>query len=129
MPFAVQWTGHLGPATAHRATAVEAIRFAIEMLGKGFADVLIVTRRTAARPTRQPNLRSLQERETVARRRPPFTDHAHFRAYPTVGELLHRASAGGHWSSTRVRCRRSDTRPMLAPEHCAGPAETVARIE
>jgi hypothetical protein len=42
MPFAVQWTGRLGPATDHRATAVEAIRFAIEMLGKGFADVLIV---------------------------------------------------------------------------------------
>ena len=42
MPFAVQWTGHLGPATTHRDTAVEAIRLAIEMLGKGFADVLIV---------------------------------------------------------------------------------------
>jgi hypothetical protein len=42
MPFAIQWTGLLGPATSHRDTAVEAIRLAIEMLGKGFANVLIV---------------------------------------------------------------------------------------
>ena len=33
MPFAVHWTGRLGLATDHRATAVEEIRFAIEMLG------------------------------------------------------------------------------------------------
>ena len=30
------------PATTHRDTAVEAIRFAIDMLGKGYADVVIV---------------------------------------------------------------------------------------
>ena len=42
MPFAVQWIGHLGRATTHRDAAVEAIRFAIEMLGKGYADVVIV---------------------------------------------------------------------------------------
>jgi hypothetical protein len=41
MPFAIQWTGPLGPAATHRDTAV-AIRFAIDMLGKGYADVVIV---------------------------------------------------------------------------------------
>jgi hypothetical protein len=42
MPFAIQWTGPLGPAATHRDTAVAAIRFAIDMLGKGYADVVIV---------------------------------------------------------------------------------------
>jgi hypothetical protein len=42
MPFAIQWTGSLGPATTHRDNPVEAIRFAIEMLGKGFDGVVIV---------------------------------------------------------------------------------------
>jgi hypothetical protein len=34
--------GAFGPATTHRDTPIEAIRFAIEMLGKGFDDVVIV---------------------------------------------------------------------------------------
>ena len=42
MPFAIQWTGSLGPATTERNTSVEAIRYALELLGKGFADVVII---------------------------------------------------------------------------------------
>ncbi len=42
MPFEIQWTGHQGSAMTHRATPAEAVRFAIEMLGKGFSDVVIV---------------------------------------------------------------------------------------
>jgi hypothetical protein len=34
--------GSLGPAKTNRDNPVEAIRFAIEMLGKGFGDVVIV---------------------------------------------------------------------------------------
>jgi hypothetical protein len=42
MPFAIQWTGSVGPAGTHRDNPIEAIRFAIEMLGKGFENVVIV---------------------------------------------------------------------------------------
>jgi hypothetical protein len=42
MPFEIQWTGHQGAAMTHRDTPVEAIRFAIEMLGKDFTDVVII---------------------------------------------------------------------------------------
>ena len=35
-------TGPMGPATTHRDSPVEALRYAIEMLGKGYADVVIV---------------------------------------------------------------------------------------
>jgi hypothetical protein len=42
MRFQIQWTGHQGAAMAHRATPVEAIRFAIEMFGKDFTDVVII---------------------------------------------------------------------------------------
>jgi hypothetical protein len=42
MAFTIQWTGSLGPATTTRDNPIEAIRFAIEMLGKGFSDVVIV---------------------------------------------------------------------------------------
>jgi hypothetical protein len=42
MTFEIQWTGHQGAAMTHRATPVEAIRFAIEMLGQDFTDVVIV---------------------------------------------------------------------------------------
>jgi len=42
MRFEIQWTGHQGAAMTHRNTPVEAIRFAIEMLGKDFTDVVIV---------------------------------------------------------------------------------------
>jgi hypothetical protein len=39
MPFEIQWTGHQGAAMTHRDTAVEAVKFAVEMLRKGFADL------------------------------------------------------------------------------------------
>jgi hypothetical protein len=42
MPFAIQWTGPVGPATTRRDTPVEALRYAIEMLAKGYGDVVIV---------------------------------------------------------------------------------------
>ncbi len=42
MPFEIQWTGHQGSAMTHRATPAEAVRFAIEVLGKGFSDVVVV---------------------------------------------------------------------------------------
>jgi hypothetical protein len=42
MSFTIQWTGSFGPATTHRDSPIEAIRFAIEMLGKGFDNVVIV---------------------------------------------------------------------------------------
>jgi hypothetical protein len=42
MTFEIQWRGHQGAAMTHRDTPVEAIRFAIEMLGKDFTDVVIV---------------------------------------------------------------------------------------
>jgi hypothetical protein len=42
MTFEIQWTGHQGAAMTHRDTPVEAIRIAIEMLGKDFTDVVIV---------------------------------------------------------------------------------------
>lgn len=42
MPFEIQWTGRQGPSMTHRATPAEAVRFAIEMLGKGFSDVVVV---------------------------------------------------------------------------------------
>ncbi len=58
MRFEIQWTGHQGSAMTHRATPAEAVRFAIEMLGKGFSDVVVWTWMTAARPTPRPNLRS-----------------------------------------------------------------------
>jgi hypothetical protein len=32
----------MGPATTHRHGPVEALRFAIEMIGKGYRDVVIV---------------------------------------------------------------------------------------
>jgi hypothetical protein len=42
MTFEIQWTGHQGAAMTHRDTSAKAIRFAIEMLGKDFTDVVIV---------------------------------------------------------------------------------------
>ncbi len=32
----------MGPATPHRHSPAEALRYAIEMVGKGYADVVIV---------------------------------------------------------------------------------------
>jgi len=42
MRFEIQWTGHQGAAMTHRDTLVEAVRFATEILRKGFSDVVIV---------------------------------------------------------------------------------------
>jgi hypothetical protein len=42
MAFAIQWTDPTGPATAQRNSPVEAIKCAVEMLGKGCTDVVIV---------------------------------------------------------------------------------------
>jgi hypothetical protein len=42
MTFEIQWTGHQGAAMTHRDTPAEAVRFAIEMLGNDFTDVVIV---------------------------------------------------------------------------------------
>jgi hypothetical protein len=42
MPFAIQWTGPAGPTMTHRNNPIDALRYAIEMLGKGYADVVII---------------------------------------------------------------------------------------
>jgi hypothetical protein len=49
------------------------------MLGKGFADVVIVDLDAGGKATHRRIRAALQERETVARRRAPFTDHVHAR--------------------------------------------------
>jgi 3-oxoacyl-(acyl-carrier-protein) synthase len=42
MAFAIQSTGPTGPATTQLDTPVEALTYAVEMLEKGYADVVIV---------------------------------------------------------------------------------------
>ena len=42
MAFAIQWTGPQGPASTRRKDPVDALKHAEEMLGKGYADVVIV---------------------------------------------------------------------------------------
>jgi hypothetical protein len=42
MPFAIQWTGITGPTTTRRDTALEALKCATELLGKGRYNVVIV---------------------------------------------------------------------------------------
>jgi hypothetical protein len=42
MAFAIQWTGPQGLASTRRKDPVDALKYAIEMLGKGYADVVIV---------------------------------------------------------------------------------------
>ena len=42
MAFAIQWTGPMGPASTRRKDPVDALKYAVEMLGKGYADVVIV---------------------------------------------------------------------------------------
>jgi hypothetical protein len=42
MPFAIQWTGIAGPTTTQRDTALEALKYATELLGKGRRDVVII---------------------------------------------------------------------------------------
>ena len=42
MAFAIQWTGPRGPASTQRKDPVDALRCAMQMLAKGYADVVIV---------------------------------------------------------------------------------------
>ena len=42
MAFAIQWTGPQGLASTRRKDPVDALKYAIEMLGKGYVDVVIV---------------------------------------------------------------------------------------
>jgi hypothetical protein len=56
MRFEIQWTGHQGAAMTHRDTAAEAIRFAIEMLGKTSPTLSLLTLTKAARLTGHLNL-------------------------------------------------------------------------
>jgi hypothetical protein len=42
MAFAIQWTAPMGPASTQRKDPVDALRYAMQMLGKGYADVVIV---------------------------------------------------------------------------------------
>ena len=42
MPFEIQWTGSAGPETTRRKSPADAIRYAAQMFGKGFTDVVIV---------------------------------------------------------------------------------------
>jgi hypothetical protein len=39
MAFAIQWTGPQGLASTRRKDPVDALKYAIEMLGKGYAEV------------------------------------------------------------------------------------------
>jgi hypothetical protein len=42
MPFAIQWTDLTGPTSTRRDTAIEALKYATELLGKGRSDVAII---------------------------------------------------------------------------------------
>ncbi len=42
MAFAIQWTGPNGPASTQRKEPVDALRYAMQMLAKGYANVVIV---------------------------------------------------------------------------------------
>jgi len=42
MAFAIQWTGPIGTASTQHKDQVDALRYAMQMLGKGYADVVIV---------------------------------------------------------------------------------------
>jgi hypothetical protein len=42
MAFVIQWTGPIGPASTQRSSPIEALKYATEMHGKGYADVVIV---------------------------------------------------------------------------------------
>ena len=42
MAFEIQWTGSTGPASTRRKDPVDALKYAVEMLEKGYADVVIV---------------------------------------------------------------------------------------
>ena len=42
MAFEIQLTGPTGPASTRRKDPVDALKYAVELLGKGYADVVIV---------------------------------------------------------------------------------------
>ena len=42
MAFVIQWTGPNGPASTQCKEPVDALRYAMQMLAKGYADVVIV---------------------------------------------------------------------------------------
>ena len=42
MPFAILWTGLTGSMSTQRDTAIEALKYATELLGEGRCDVAIV---------------------------------------------------------------------------------------
>jgi len=50
MPFSIQWTGPLKPATTQRDGPAEALKSAIELFGKGYTDVVIVDWLETAKP-------------------------------------------------------------------------------
>jgi hypothetical protein len=42
MPFVIQWQGPQGLASTQRSEARDALNYAMQMLGKGYSEVLIV---------------------------------------------------------------------------------------
>jgi hypothetical protein len=42
MPFAIKWTGPTGPTSTRRDTAIEALKYATELLGEGRPGVVII---------------------------------------------------------------------------------------
>ena len=42
MAFAIRWTTPNGPASTRRKDPVNALSYAVQMLGKGYSDVVIV---------------------------------------------------------------------------------------
>jgi hypothetical protein len=42
MPFAIQWIGITGPTSTQRDTALEALKYATELVGQGRANVVII---------------------------------------------------------------------------------------
>jgi hypothetical protein len=42
MPFEIQWTGPVGPESTRRKHAADALRYAVQVFGRGYTDVLIV---------------------------------------------------------------------------------------
>jgi hypothetical protein len=72
MAFAIEWTGPMGPATTHRHGPLEALRFAIEMIGKGYQDVVIVDTTNNGKTIQRRRVSAiLPEHREVARRSRP----------------------------------------------------------
>jgi hypothetical protein len=42
MAFSIRWSGPLGPASTQRTDGIDALNYGLQMLGKGYADVVIV---------------------------------------------------------------------------------------